>query len=136
MDGLRKVPDNIPNQAMVAEHLGKPLTRVPDPFGEYESFGQHNNARLRAFLDAFGFDYDFQSSSELYASGRFDAALIKVLEHYDEIMDIMLPSLGPERRQTYSPFLPICPRSGRVLQVPVVELKLDAGAIAEQGDPH
>ncbi len=134
MDGLRKVPDNIPNQDIVAQHLGKPLTRVPDPFGEHESFGAHNNARLRAFLDDFGFDYDFQSSSELYRSGRFDAALLTVLQHYDAIMDIMLPSLGPERRQTYSPFLPICPTTGRVLQVRVVERDPQAGTIVYEDE--
>ncbi len=129
MDGLRKVPDNIPNQDMVAEHLGKPLARIPDPFGTHESFGAHNNARLRAFLDRFGFDYEFKSSTELYAAGRFDEALLKVLACYDEIMAIMLPTLGPERRATYSPFLPVCARSGRVLQVPVVERNVEAGTI-------
>ncbi|MDH3472226.1 MAG: lysine--tRNA ligase [Rhodospirillales bacterium] len=129
MDGLRKVPDNIPNQDMVAGHLGKPLTAIPDPFGTHESFGQHNNARLRAFLDDFGFDYEFQSATECYRSGRFDAALLKVLEHYDEVMAIMLPTLGAERRQTYSPFLPLCPETGRVLQAPVVERNLTAGTI-------
>jgi hypothetical protein len=129
MDGLRKVPDNIPNQDMVAGHLGKPLTAIPDPFGTHESFGHHNNARLRAFLDDFGFDYEFQSATECYRSGRFDAALLKVLEHYDEVMAIMLPTLGAERRQTYSPFLPVCPETGRVLQAPVVERDLSAGTI-------
>ncbi|HEY5597694.1 MAG TPA: lysine--tRNA ligase [Kiloniellales bacterium] len=129
MDGLRKVPDNIPNREMVAQHLGKPLTRIPDPFGEFESFGHHNNARLRGFLDAFGFDYEFQSATDWYTSGRFDAALRNVLAHYDEIMAIMLPSLGEERRQTYSPFLPICPDSGRVLQAPVIAHDAAAGTI-------
>ena len=129
MDGLRKVPDNIPNQALIAEHLGKPLTTIPDPFGTHESFGAHNNARLQAFLDDFGFDYEFQSATALYRAGRFDDALLKVLAHYDEIMAIILPTLGPERRQTYSPFLPVCPKTGRVLQVPVVERNLEAGTI-------
>jgi len=129
MDGLRKVPDNIPNKEMVAQHLGKPLTRIPDPFGEHESFGHHNNARLRRFLDSFGFEYEFQSSSDWYASGRFDAALRQVLAHYDEIMEIMLPTLGPDRRETYSPFLPVCQKTGRVLQVPVVERDVEAGTI-------
>ncbi len=129
MDGLRKVPDNIPNQDMVAQHLGKPLTTIPDPFGTDESFGHHNNARLRGFLDDFGFDYEFQSSTVLYKAGRFDAALLKVLECYDKVMEIMLPTLGPERRQTYSPFLPLCPETGRVLQVPVVERNHAAGSI-------
>ncbi|MFQ5775885.1 MAG: lysine--tRNA ligase [Kiloniellaceae bacterium] len=134
MDGLRKVPDNIPNQAMMAEHLGKPLTSVPDPFGEHESFGHHNNARLRRFLDSFGFDYELQSATEWYRSGGFDHALLKVLEHYDEIMDIVVPTLGPERRQTYSPFLPICPKTGRVLQVPVVARDADAGTIVYEDE--
>ncbi len=129
MDGLRKVPGNVPNQEMLLQHLGKPLTVVPDPFGKYESFGHHNNAMLRGFLDGFGFDYEFQSSSDWYRSGRFDAALRKVLEHYDEIMDVMLPSLREERAQTYSPFLPICPKTGRVLQVPIVAHDVAAGTI-------
>ena len=129
MDGLRKVPENIPNREMVAEHLGKPLTKIPDPFGEHESFGHHNNARLRGFLDNFNFEYEFQSSTDWYTSGRFDAALRTVLAHYDEVMAIMLPSLGEERRQTYSPFLPICPDTGRVLQVPVIARDVDAGTI-------
>ena len=106
MDGLRKVPDNIPNRELVAAHLGKPLTRVPDPFGTHESFGAHNNARLRAFLDAFGFDYEFASATDYYASGRFDAALLRMLSRYDAIMKIMLPSFREERAATYSPFLP------------------------------
>ena len=129
MDGLRKVPDNIPNKEMVAEHLGKPLTQVPDPFGEYPSFGQHNNARLRAFLDTFGFDYEFFSATECYTSGRFDHTLLKVLEHYDAVRDVILPTLGPERRATYSPFLPISPTTGQVLQVPIVDRDLRAGAV-------
>jgi lysyl-tRNA synthetase class 1 len=129
MDGLRKVPDNIPNKEMVAEHLGRPLTQVPDPFGDHPSFGHHNNARLKAFLDTFGFDYEFLSATECYTSGRFDATLIKVLEHYDAIRDVILPTLGPERRATYSPFLPISPNSGRVLQVPVIDRDLAAGTI-------
>jgi lysyl-tRNA synthetase class 1 len=129
MDGLRKVPDNIPNKEMVAQHLGKPLTRIPDPFGTHESFGHHNNARLRAFLDSFGFEYEFQSSTDWYASGRFDQALLRVLERYDEVMQIMLPSLREERQKTYSPFLPVSPSTGRVLQVPILERNLDAGTI-------
>jgi lysyl-tRNA synthetase, class I len=129
MDGLRKVPDNIPNKEMVAEHLGRPLTQVPDPFGDHPSFGHHNNARLKAFLDTFGFDYEFLSATECYTSGRFDATLIEVLEHYDAIRDVILPTLGPERRATYSPFLPISPNSGRVLQVPVIDRDLAAGTI-------
>jgi lysyl-tRNA synthetase class 1 len=129
MDGLRKVPDNVPNREVLAQHLGRPLTRVPDPFGEHESFGHHNNAMLRRFLDGFGFDYEFQSSTDWYTSGRFDDALRLVLARYDEIMAVMLPSLRDERRRTYSPFLPICPRTGQVLQVPVVARDVDAGTI-------
>src|SRR4051795_9028880 len=117
MDGFRKVPDNVPNKDMLAAYLGKPLTQVPDPFSnEYPSFGAHNNARLRAFLDTFGFEYEFLSSTDCYQSGRFDAALMKVLERYDAVMEIMLPSLREERAQSYSPFLPISPRTGIVLQ--------------------
>jgi lysyl-tRNA synthetase class 1 len=134
MDGLRKVPDNVPNQDLLRRHLGQPLTRVPDPFGCCASFGEHNNARLRAFLDAFGFDYDFQSATEWYKSGRFDTTLLQVLAHYDEIMAIMLPSLRAERQATYSAFLPICPRSGRVLQVPVVAHDAAAGTITYEDD--
>ncbi|MTW18997.1 lysine--tRNA ligase [Rhodoplanes serenus] len=130
MDGLRKVPDNIPNKELVAAHLGKPLTRVPDPFGTHDSFGAHNNARLRAFLDAFGFDYEFLSSTECYTSGRFDAALRKVLARFDAVMAVMLPSLREERAASYSPFLPVCPRTGVVLQVPIVARDVDAGTIS------
>jgi lysyl-tRNA synthetase class 1 len=130
MDGLRKVPDNVPNQEMLAEYLGKPLTKIPDPFGEYESFAHHNNGMLRRFLDRFGFDYDFASSTEYYFSGRFDDALCQVLRHWDDILGVMLPTLGEERRQTYSPVLPISPSSGRVLQVPVTVVDADAGLIA------
>src|SRR5271163_359469 len=106
MDGLRKVPDNVPNKEMLAQHLGKPLTQVPDPFGTHDSFAAHNNARLRAFLDQFGFDYEFMSSTACYTSGRFDAALLGMLAHFEEVMEVMLPSLREERAQTYSPFLP------------------------------
>ena len=129
MDGLRKVPDNIPNKEMVAEHLGRPLTQVPDPFGDHPSFGHHNNARLKAFLDTFGFDYEFLSATEYYTSGRFDAALLKVLGYYDAVRDVILPTLGPERRATYSPFLPISPVTGRVLQVPVIDRDPASGTI-------
>src|ERR1700748_1040751 len=125
MDGLRKVPDNIPNKDLVGQHLGKPLTHVPDPFGTHPSFGAHNNARLRAFLDAFGFDYEFLSSTEVYHSGRFDDALLRILANYDKVMAVMLPTLGEERQATYSPFLPISPRSGKVLLAKVVETHPD-----------
>jgi lysyl-tRNA synthetase class 1 len=135
MDGLRKVPDNVPNKEMLAAHLGKPLTQVPDPFSnEYPSFGAHNNARLRAFLDQFGFEYEFLSSTDCYKSGRFDAALLTVLERFDAVMSIMLPSLRQERAQTYSPFLPISPRTGIVLQVPILEHDAKAGTITYE-DP-
>ena len=129
MDGLRKVPDNVPNQAMLAQHLGKPLTQVPDPFGKYESFAHHNNAMLREFLDRFGFDYEFVSATERYRSGAFDDALKNVLRHYQDIMDIMLPTLRKERQATYSPVLPISPSSGIVLQVPVEVVDADRGLI-------
>jgi lysyl-tRNA synthetase class 1 len=136
MDGLRKVPDNVPNKEMLAAHLGKPLTRVPDPFSnEYPSFGAANNARLRAFLDRFGFDYEFASSTDYYMAGRFDATLLKVLAAYDRVMEIILPTLGPERRATYSPFLPISPVSGRVLQVPMLARDVDRGTVTYQ-DPE
>ena len=122
MDGLRKVPDNVPNRDMLAQYLDKPLTSVPDPFGgEHPSFAHHNNARLRRFLDQFGFDYEFYSATESYQAGLFDETLLKMLKAYDKVMDIILPTLGPERRQTYSPFLPISAESGKVLQVPMLE---------------
>jgi len=134
MDGLRKVPDNVPNKDMLAGHLGKPLTRVPDPFGTHASFGAHNNARLRVFLDRFDFDYEFLSSTDCYTSGRFDEALLNVLAHYEKVMAIMLPSLREERAQSYSPFLPISPKTGVVLQVPVVAHDANAGTITYE-DP-
>ena len=119
MDGLRKVPSNVPNQELLAGALGKPLTSVPDPFGTHPSFGAHNNARLQAFLDQFGFKYEFYSATECYKSGRFDETLIKICQNYDKIINVILPTLGEERRQTYSPFLPLSPETGEVLQVPV-----------------
>jgi lysyl-tRNA synthetase, class I len=130
MDGLRKVPDNVPNPEMLMAWLGKPLTEVPDPFTDkYPSFGAGNNARLRAFLDRFGFEYEFMSATETYRSGRFDKTLLTMLAHYDEVKAIILPTLGPERRATYSPFLPISPRTGIVLQVPTVARDVAAGTI-------
>ncbi|MFM9851555.1 MAG: lysine--tRNA ligase [Sphingomonadaceae bacterium] len=134
MDGLRKVPDNVPNAAMLAEHLGKPLSRIPDPFEKFESFAAHNNAMLRAFLDQFGFDYEFISSASQYESGAFDDALKNVLRHFQSIMDIMLPTLRKERAATYSPVLPISEKSGVVLQVPVEVVDADAGLIAFDDD--
>ena len=129
MDGLRKVPDNVPNAAMLTEHLGKPLSRIPDPFGKYSSFAAHNNAMLRDFLDRFGFDYDFISSSLLYEGGAFDEALKGILRNYDAIMGVMIPTLRKERAATYSPVLPISAKTGIVLQVPVEVVDADAGLI-------
>ena len=129
MDGLRKVPDNVPNGAMLAEHLGKPLTRIPDPFGTHESFAHHNNAILRDFLDRFGFDYEFVSATERYESGAFDDALKNVLRNYQAIMDIMLPTLRKERAATYSPVLPVSAKTGVVLQVPLEVVDADAGLV-------
>src|SRR5689334_1891395 len=129
MDGLRKVPDNLPNPEMIAANLGKPLTAIPDPFGTHASFGAHMNARLRAFLDHFGFRYEFKSSTETYKSGAFDRALLRILARYDEVMDVMLPTLGEERQQTYSPFLPVSPRSGKVLLAKVVGRDVVKGTI-------
>ncbi|MHA6287401.1 lysine--tRNA ligase [Maricaulis sp. CAU 1757] len=129
MDGMRKVPTNLPNQDMLTEHLGKPLTDVPDPFGTHDGFAQHNNARLRSFLDSFGFDYDFYSATEQYRSGAFDDALLRALEKFDDIMKVMLPTLGAERQATYSPFLPISPTTGRVLYVPMKAVNAKTGEI-------
>ena len=129
MDGLRKVPDNIPNPEVLEPHLGKPLTKIPDPFGRFESFAHHNNAMLRDFLDRFGFEYEFASSTDYYTSGRFDQALLRMLERFDEVMAVMLPSLREERAATYSPFLPIHPVTGVVMQVPIDEVRRDAGTL-------
>jgi len=129
MDGFRKAPPNVPNQEMLAQHMQLPLTRVPDPFGEYESFAHHNNARLRAFLDQFGFEYEFRSATEEYMSGRFDETLLRMLEKYDDVMNVILPTIGEERRKTYSPFLPISPTTGRVLYVPMLEHDAKAGTV-------
>lgn len=130
MDGLRKVPDNVPNAELLGAHLEQPLTSVPDPFGTHDSFGAHNNARLQAFLDGFGFDYEFVSATQMYRSGAFDATLLKVLANYQKVLDIILPTLGEERRQTYSPFLPICPQTGRVLMVPITPVDVAAGLVS------
>lgn len=129
LDGLRKVPDNIPNKELIAQHLGRPLTEVPDPFGTHASFGAHNNARLQAFLDAFGFDYEFRSSTAAYTSGVFDETLLHMLRNYDAVMKVMLPSLRAERAQSYSPFLPIHPKTRIVMQVPIEEVNAEAGTI-------
>jgi len=129
MDGLRKVPDNVPNREMLGKHLGKPLSRIPDPFEKFESFAAHNNAMLRDFLDRFGFEYEFVSSSDCYNGGKFDDALRGVLTNFGAIMDIMLPTLGEERRKTYSPVMPISPTTGAVLQVPIEVINPQAGII-------
>ena len=134
MDGLRAVPDNIPNADMVARHLQKPLTSIPDPFGTAESYGAHMNARLKAFLDGFGFEYEFVSATECYRSGRFNAALRRVLERHEAILRVVLPTLGPERQGTYSPILPVCPATGRVLQVPILETDPAAGTITYRNE--
>ncbi|MCH9807233.1 MAG: lysine--tRNA ligase [Alphaproteobacteria bacterium] len=136
MDGLRKVPTNVPNQEMLQKHLEKPLSRVPDPFGdEYPSFAAHNNARLKGFLDRFGFEYEFFSATDCYTSGMMDETLLRMLEVYDKVLDIILPTLGPERRATYSPFLPVCPRTGKVLQVPTIERHPGRGTVVYE-DPE
>ncbi|MDD2862991.1 MAG: lysine--tRNA ligase, partial [Acidiphilium sp.] len=129
MDALRKVPGNVPQQEMLASYIGQPLTRVPDPFGTHASFGAHNNARLRAFLDSFGFDYEFASSTDYYTSGRFNDVLREVAARHDIIRDIIRPTLGPERRATYSPFLPLHPRTGVVMQVAIDEVDVEAGSV-------
>jgi len=130
MDGMRKIPENVPDRSFLEPHLHKPLTSVPNPFGgDYASFGDHNNAMLRRFLDTFGFDYEFASATEYYQAGRFDATLLLAAERYDQIMKVMLPTLGPERQATYSPFLPISPNSGRVLYVPMIAVDAKAGTI-------
>jgi lysyl-tRNA synthetase class 1 len=121
MDGLRKVPSNLPNPEMIAKHIGMPLTSIPDPFGEKESYGHYMNAKLRSFLDDFGFEYEFFSATETYKAGTLDQMLLKALDKYDEIMDLMLPTFRDERRATYSPFMPVDPKTGQVLQVPIVE---------------
>lgn len=129
MDGLRKVPDNVPNKALLETALNKRLTKVPDPFGTHESFGHHNNNRLREFLDGFGFEYEFASSTDYYFSGRFDEALVRMLEVYEDVQKIMLPSLRDERRETYSPFLPVDPETDEVYQVPVIATDASKGTI-------
>ena len=129
MDGLRKVPDNVPNQELLNNNLHKPLTKVPDPFNKYSSFGEHNNEMLKIFLDKFKFDYNFKSSTSLYQSGFFNSSLQKILENYNSIMEIIIPTLGKERQKTYSPFLPICPETGVVLEIPILEIKKDKSQI-------
>ena len=129
MDGMRKVPGNVPNREMLAEHLQRPLTSVPDPFGTHESFGGHNNAMLRRFLDTFGFEYEFYSATDFYKSGQFDETLLLAAERYDALMEVMLASLREERRQSYSIFLPIHPETGRVLYVPIKHVDAKDGTV-------
>jgi len=129
MDGLRKIPDNVPNKDQLVQSLHKPLTNVPDPFGKFKSFGEHNNEMLKNFLDQFNFKYTFKSSTELYKSGFFNSALQLILENYHGIMDIIIPTLGKERQKTYSPFLPICPETGIVLEIPVLEINKENSKI-------
>jgi len=132
MDGLRKIPDNIPNKEILKKNLHKPLTSIPDPFKKFKSFGEHNNEMLKKFLDEFNFTYTFKSSTETYKKGLFNSALLLVLENYEKIREIVLPTLGKERQKTYSPFLPICPETGQVLEVPIIELKKKEGKIIYQ----
>ena len=120
MDGLRKVPDNVPNAEILEKNLGKPLTNIPDPFGKFKSFGEHNNEMLKEFLNKFEFNFIFKSSTQNYKKGNFNHSLLRVLEKYDEIMNIILPTLREERRKTYCPFLPICPETGKVLEIPLI----------------
>jgi len=129
MDGLRKVPGNIPNQEMVKEHIGKPLTAIPDPFGQASSFGEYMNSKLRSFLNRFGFEYEFYSATQCYQAGMFDHMMLKVIDKYDEIMKLMIPTFREERQKTYSPFMPLCPKTGIVLQVPIEKLDRDKGTI-------
>ena len=129
MDGLRKVPTNIPNQESMSNYIGHPLTKVPDPFQTHSSFGDHNNSRLKSFLDSFNFEYEFYSATDCYKSGLFDKTLIKVLDNYEKIKQIILPTLGEERRKTYSPFLPICQKTGKVLEVSINEINKINGTI-------
>ncbi len=132
MDGLRKIPDNIPEKEILEKHMHKPLTSIPDPFKKYKSFGEHNNEMLKKFLNEFKFKYSFKSSTDIYKKGLFNSSLLLVLEKYENIKEIILPTLGKERQKTYSPFLPICPETGKVLEVPVVEIKKKEGKIIYQ----
>jgi lysyl-tRNA synthetase class 1 len=134
MDGLRKVPENISNKEVLEKNLHKPLTSVPDPFGKFNSFGEHNNEMLKSFLDQFGFSYEFKSSTVLYKSGVFDETLKLILSNYDKIMNIILPTLGPERRKSYSPFLPICPETGHVLEVAILEKNIASHEIVYESN--
>ena len=134
MDGLRKVPENIPNKEILQKNLHKPLTSIPDPFNKFKSFGEHNNEMLKSFLNKFNFKYNFKSSTETYKKGIFNETLLLILENYEKIMEIILPTLGIERQKTYSPFLPICSDTGKVLEVPLIEVKKKEGIIVYQKD--
>ena len=134
MDGLRKVPENIPNKEILEKNLQKPLTSIPDPFKKFQSYGMHNNEMLKIFLDKFKFDYTFKSSTETYKKGTFNNTLLLVLENYEKVLDIILPTLGEERKKTYSPFLPICPETGKVLEVSVIEVNKKEGKIIYQNN--
>ena len=129
MDGLRKIPDNIPNASMLKNFIGSPLTSIPDPFNKFESFGHHNNEKLKSFLNSFGFKYEFMSSTEMYKSGKFDEQIKIILQNYNEILSIVLPTLRDERKQTYSPFLPICPKTQKVLQVKIEEYNIENNSL-------
>ena len=134
MDGLRKVPENIPNDEILKKNLGKPLTSIPDPFGKFKSFGEHNNEMLKEFLNKFKFKFIFKSSTEIYKSGIFNSSLFRVLEKYEDIMNIILPTLREERRKTYCPFLPICKKTGKVLEIPMLSMDLKKGKIIFDND--
>ena len=134
MDGLRKIPGNVPNKEILEKNLHKPLTSIPDPFKKYKSFGEHNNEMLKKFLNEFKFNYNFKSSTELYKSGFFNPTLELILEKYQSIMEIILPTLGKERQKTYSPFLPICPDTGIVLEIPVLEINKEKSKIIFDND--
>ena len=134
MDGFRKVPENVPNQDLLQNYLDQPLTNVPDPFEKYDSFGSHNNAKLKEFLNQFGFEYEFISATDCYKSGKFDNALKEILLHYESIKNIILPTLGEERKKTYSPFLPICPNSGKVLQVNIESINKENNTVSYLDD--
>ena len=129
MDALRKIPENIPNDSILKENLGKPLTEIPDPFKKFKSFGEHNNEMLKNFLKKFNFKFTFKSSTSNYKKGLFNASLLRVLEKYDEIMNIILPTLREERRKTYCPFLPICPETGKVLEIPLISFDKKSGKV-------
>ena len=134
LDGLRKVPDNVPNQEQLLKYLNQPLTSVPDPFNKYGSFGEHNNSMLKTFLDDFGFKYNFKSATELYKNGFFNEQLKNVLNNYDNIKNIILPTLGEERRKTYSPFLPVCKKTNKVLEVEIVKINLENNSVIYTDD--